>query len=219
MTRCEDIRAEFSAFIAGEPADDGWESVRGHIGGCSPCADHCAELRKVWGGLGEIKMEEVPRGALDRLHARIAAEAAVARGPAGWLVGMADAMLGLIALFMISRVIPVSTFCRLCTSVLRGTRFNDWIYAGEFTAGSVLSALSVLVALFVGRYAWNRDSSGRLAAAGFGYALLAIVAGPHNVVVGNSTAFAAWRGGVALGSLLMVGTVWLWRKTVSPQSA
>lgn len=219
MTRCDDIRAEFSAFIAGEPADDGWESVRGHIGGCSPCADHCAELRRVWSGLEQVKFEEVPRGALDRLHERIRAEAELARGPAGWLMGLADGMLGLIALFLISRVLPVATFCRLCTSMLRGTMFNDWIYAGEFTAGSVLSALSVLVALLVGRYAWNRDATGRLPAAGFAYALLAIVAGPHNVVVGNSTAFAAWRGGVALGSILMVATVWLWRKTVKLQSA
>ena len=217
MTRCDDIRVEMAAFVAGEPAptgDEAWESVRAHVGGCAPCADHCASVRRVWGAVGEIRMEDVPRGALDRLHARIRAEAA-ARGPAGWVLGLADAALALIALVLISRVIPVALFCRLCTLVVHGTPFEGWVYTGEFTAGTVLSALSVLVALLGGRLAWRRESTGRLAAAGFAYALLAIAVGPNHVVVGNATAFAAWGAGAALGTLALV----LGFRTVSAPSA
>lgn len=218
MTRCDDIRPDLSAFIAGEPSDDSWESVRGHIGGCAPCADHCAGLRRVWTNLAEVKMDPVPPGALDRLQERIRAEAEAARGPAGWLIGLADGMLGLIALFLVSRVLPVAMFCRLCTSAVKGTAFEGWVYTGEFTAGGVLSALSVLLALAVGRLAWNRDSSGRLAAAGFSYALLAILIGPHHVVVGNTMAFTAWGAGTTLGSLLVMLAV-AFRRSVSAPSA
>src|SRR5688500_11964260 len=105
MTRCDEIRAELVAFVSGEPSEDGWEGVRAHVGGCAPCADHCASLRRVWSGIGELKLEEVPRGALGRLEERIRAasrEEARTRGPAGWLLGLADGMLAMIALFLVS---------------------------------------------------------------------------------------------------------------------
>lgn len=221
--RCDDIRGELSAFLAGEPSEDGWESVRTHIGGCTPCAEACAGMRRIWTGLGDVKMAEVPAGALKQLEERIreASRAeARARGGYTWVLGLADAMLGAIALYLISRVLPVSAFCRLCTSTLKGTGLEGWIYTGEFTSGTVVSALSILVALFVGRLAWSRESSGRLAAAGFGYALIAILAGPHHVVVGNTFALTAWCTGSALGTLAMVLTIALFRsRTVSSPSA
>lgn len=99
----------------------------------------------------------------------------------------------------------------LCRNVLKGTAFESWVYTGEFTAGGVLSATSVLLALAVGRVAWREERSGRLAAAGFTYALLAILVGPHHVVVGNTTAFTAWGSGAALGTLAGVMAVLRYR--------
>ena len=209
MSRCEEIRDDLAAFIAGEPAEDSWDGVRSHIGGCTPCADACAGLRRTWAGLSELKFEEVPRGALDRLQERVREASRAerrARGVSPWLLGLADGALGMIALYLITRVIPVSIFCRLCRDVFAGTRFQGWVYTGEFTAGSVLSAASILLALIVGRTAWQLmpgqgERGGHLAIAGFSYALLAIVLGPNHVVVGNSTAFTAWGSGAALGTL------------------
>src|SRR5687767_7570801 len=145
MTRCEEIRAELAAFIAGEPSEDGWDALRGHIGGCSPCADHCASLRRVWGGLGALKMEEVPGGALDRPQRRLRARSSGqgARAGPGWLPGWADGMLAMIARCMRSRIGPVALFCSICRGGLQGTPLESWIYTGEFTAGGVLSAGSV----------------------------------------------------------------------------
>lgn len=206
MTRCEQVRTELGAFIAGEPAEDGWDEVRTHIGACAPCADHCASLRRVWGAVGEVKFEEVPRGTFDRLEEAIRAASRERRTAtsSGWLLGLADGVLAMIALFVVSRVVPVAWFCSLCRNLLRDTPFQGWIYTGEFTAGGVLSAASVLAALALGRVAWRQESSGRLAAAGFSYALLAILVGPHHVVVGNTMAFTAWGFGVALGTIGVV---------------
>src|SRR5262245_42312953 len=99
MDRCEQVKEDLTAFIAGEPSEDGWEGVRSHIGGCTPCADHCASLRRTWAGLGELKMEEVPPRAFDALNERIRAEAR-AKGSTGdaWILGLADGALGMIAL-------------------------------------------------------------------------------------------------------------------------
>src|SRR5207244_7806536 len=115
MDRCEQVREDLAAFIAGEPSEDGWDGVRGHIGGCTPCADHCASLRRSWSTLGELKMEEVPPRAFDALNERIRAESrARARSADAWILGLADGALGMIALWVISRVVPVAFFCRIC---------------------------------------------------------------------------------------------------------
>lgn len=204
MTRCEQVRGELPAFLAGEPADDGWESVRSHIGACAPCAEQCASVRRVWGGLADLKFEEVPAGALRKLEERIRAEAG---GQRDWMIGFLDASIAMGALVALSNVVPVHVICRLCTQVLKDTPLASFRQFGEFTAGGLLSFASLLLVLVVMRFAWQSGHPGaRNAVAGLCFAALAAVAGPAlHVVVGNWVALAAWGVGAVLGSTMAVG--------------
>lgn len=204
MTRCEQVRGDLPAFIAGEPADDGWETVRSHIGACAPCAEQCASVRRVWGGLAELKFEEVPAGALRTLEDRIRAEAG---GQRDWVIGLLDGAIAMGALVALSKVVPVYVICRLCTEVLKDTPLASFRQFGEFTAGGLLSFTSLLIVLVVMRFAWQSGHpTARNAVAGACLAVLAAFAGPAlHVVVGNWLALTAWGVGAMLGSSMAVG--------------
>lgn len=208
MTRCEQVRGELPAFIAGEPADDGWDSVRSHIGACAPCAEHCASVRRVWGGLAELKFEEVPAGALKRLDERIRAEAG---GGFDRVLGLLDGTIAMGALVALSKVVPVHVICRTCAAVLHDTPLAAYPRLGEFTAGSLLSFAALLLVLVFMRFAWQSGNQTlRTAVAGLSLGVLAAFAGPVlHVMVGDTVAKLAWATGALLGSAMAVGVNWL----------
>jgi hypothetical protein len=205
VERCEQIRAELPAFVAGEPADDGWESVRSHIGGCAPCADHCASVRKVWGGIGEMAFEEVPAATMDALRARLEQAGAGAHVTGrDWAIGLIDATLGLVALTGLSKVIPVHVICRTCASAVKGTWLAEYPRFAEFVAGSFLSFWALLAALVAMRIAIDRPHAReRSLAAGLLFAAMAAFLAPElGVIRGNTVALMMWALGAGIGATL-----------------
>ena len=83
---CEDVKDLLALYAGGDVSDNERIAVEAHLAGCPACARELAEHREVRGLLGGLREGDAPRGSIEAVWTRVAAEVLPARPPrAAWM--------------------------------------------------------------------------------------------------------------------------------------